>query len=364
MQICKKKFNTFIKNWKLKASIRKYQFRFRFDAGTSRGVLRTRESWFLLLEHENSITGIGECAPLKGLSIDDRSDFEDKLNKTCLMLNKGDYPSDLHLFPSLMFGLEMAQMDLKNGGERVLFTSPFTEGNASIRINGLVWMGGSDFMKQQIKEKLTKGFRCIKLKIGALNFDEELGLIKEVRKEFGPEDIEIRVDANGAFTPEEAPDKLKRLAELKLHSIEQPIRAGKWDEMASLCSQSPLPIALDEELIGVHSQEERNRLLSILKPKYIILKPGLLGGFAACKEWINIAEANKAGWWVTSALESNIGLNAIAQWTFTLGNELYQGLGTGQLFSNNFDCPLFIESGLLRYDPHGSWNLKNLWDAT
>lgn len=317
-----------------------------------------------MLEQEKSITGIGECAPLKGLSIDDRPDFEDKLNETCLLLNKGDFPTDLHLFPSIMFGLEMAQMDLKNGGERVLFTSPFTEGTDSIRINGLVWMGGLEFMKQQIKEKIAKGFRCIKLKIGALNFDEELGLIKEVRKEFGTDDIEIRVDANGAFTPKEAPYKLKRLAELKLHSIEQPIRAGQWDEMASLCSQSPLPIALDEELIGVHSPEDKKRLLSFIRPQYIILKPGLLGGFAASKEWINIAEANNAGWWVTSALESNIGLNAIAQWTFILGSELYQGLGTGQLFSNNFDSPLFIESGLLRYDPHGSWNLKNLWDAT
>jgi o-succinylbenzoate synthase len=348
----------------LKAFFRKYQLKFRFDAGTSRGVLRTRESWFLFLEQENSITGIGECAPLKGLSIDDGPGLEDKLNETCMLLNKGDIPTDLHLFPSLRFGLEMAQMDLKNGGKRVLYPSRFTEGSDSICINGLVWMGGLDFMKQQIREKIAGGFHCIKLKIGALNFDEELGLIKEVRKEFGPDDIEIRVDANGAFTTGEAPDKLKRLAELKIHSIEQPIRAGHWDEMAALCSQSPLPIALDEELIGWQSQDDKIKLLSTIRPQYIILKPGLLGGFAACNEWINMAEANNAGWWITSALESNIGLNALAQWTFTLGNELHQGLGTGQLYSNNFDSPLFIENGLLRYDPHGSWNLKNLWNAT
>jgi len=334
--------------------------KFRFDAGTSRGVLKTRDSWFLLLDEEGSINGIGECAPLKGLSLDDRPDFEDKLNEICFRINHGEEIPDLQSFPSLLFGLETARMDLKYGGKRILFPSSFVEGKASVPINGLVWMGSPDFMKRQIKEKISAGFNCIKLKIGAVDFDEELSLIRNIRSEFSPENIEIRVDANGAFHPEEAPGKLEQLAALHIHSVEQPIRPGQWDEMAALCSGSPLPVALDEELIGVHKPEDKHKLLSAIRPQYIILKPGLLGGMDACNEWISIAETYHTGWWITSALESNIGLNAIAQYTFSLGPRLPQGLGTGQLYTNNFDSPLVIYQGHLYHDPHHTWNLKNL----
>jgi L-alanine-DL-glutamate epimerase-like enolase superfamily enzyme len=239
-----------------------------------------------------------------------------------------------------------------------LFPSDFTKGKDSIPINGLIWMGDPVFMKQQIKDKLASGFSCIKLKIGAIDFDNELELIKSIRNEFDAKTIEIRVDANGAFKPNEALEKLKRLSDYNLHSIEQPIRQGQVGDMAQLCSETPLPIALDEELIGVFSVTEKQFLLQTIKPQYIILKPTLVGGFKGSQEWIALAESNQIGWWVTSALESNIGLNAIAQWTYTLESQLPQGLGTGGLFTNNIQSPLVVDSGQLVYDLKTKWNLK------
>jgi len=261
-------------------------------------------------------------------------------------------------FPSIQFGLEMAFRSLNQKSPFELFPSEFTKGKDSIPINGLIWMGDSLFMKQQIKDKLEAGFTCIKLKIGALDFDKELALLKSIRHEFDAQTIEIRVDANGAFKSREALEKLKRLSDFNLHSIEQPIKQGQHQEMAQLCSDTPLPIALDEELLGVFSVTNKQVLLQTIKPQYIILKPTLIGGFKGSQEWIDVAETSSIGWWVTSALESNIGLNAIAQWTYTLKNNLPQGLGTGGLFTNNVQAPLVVNSGRLFYDLKTKWNLK------
>ncbi len=259
----------------------------------------------------------------------------------------------------------MALIDLKNKGERILYDNNFSNGLDKIPINGLVWMGDFNFMNDQIQEKIAAGFDCIKLKIGAINFEEEITLIKKIRQEYSEEDIQIRVDANGAFKPQNALEKLKVLSELKLHSIEQPIRQKQWAEMAKLCEETPLPIALDEELIGIHSTEEKERMLNEIKPHFIILKPSLVGGFGSSEEWINIAEKNGIGFWITSALEANIGLNAIAQWTYKITQvkptrKMYQGLGTGKLFSNNIDSPLEIINGHLFYNQEEAWNLNRL----
>jgi o-succinylbenzoate synthase len=296
----------------------------------------------------------------KGLSIDDRQDFEAKLAWTCEHINLGldVLLAELIEFPSIQFGLEMAFLSVSRQNKFELFPSDFTKGKDSIPINGLIWMGDPVFMKQQIKDKLASGFSCIKLKIGAIDFDNELELIKSIRNEFDAKTIEIRVDANGAFKPNEALEKLKRLSDYNLHSIEQPIRQGQVGDMAQLCSETPLPIALDEELIGVFSVTEKQFLLQTIKPQYIILKPTLVGGFKGSQEWIALAESNQIGWWVTSALESNIGLNAIAQWTYTLESQLPQGLGTGGLFTNNIQSPLVVDSGQLVYDLKTKWNLK------
>jgi o-succinylbenzoate synthase len=346
----------------LKADFKKYTLHFNFPAGTSRGVMQQKDSWFIILTIENDKTGIGECGLLKGLSVDDRPDYEDKMREVCLEINKSQKfdLQKLVYFPSIRFGLEMAFWDLKSKTKQILFPSDFTEGKDSININGLVWMGEFEFMQKQIREKIENGFKCIKLKIGAIDFEKEMQLIKSIRKEFTEKDIEIRVDANGAFKPDEALDKLKRLAEYDLHSIEQPIKQGQWEEMSKLCETTPFPIALDEELIGVFDMTKKEALLDQIKPQYIILKPSLLGGFAASEEWIKLADERNIGWWVTSALESNIGLSAIAQWAYSLNNKLPQGLGTGQLYTNNFESPLQISNGQLHYCPTISWNLQNL----
>jgi len=347
----------------LKASFKKYTLNFNFPAGTSRGVLQQKDSWFIILSIDNLKNGIGECGLLKGLSFDDKPGYEDKIQEVCAEINttqKYDLQK-LVEFPSIRFGLEMAFLDLQSKLERILFPSNFAEGKDSININGLVWMGEFDFMLKQIREKIEKGFSCIKLKIGAIDFEKEILLIHSIRKEFSETDIEIRVDANGAFSPKEALEKLKRLAEYDLHSIEQPIKQGQWEEMAKLCEGTPLPIALDEELIGIFEKKKKEELLNQIKPQYIILKPSLVGGFAVSEEWIELAEQNNIGWWVTSALESNIGLSAISQWTYKLGNKMPQGLGTGQLYTNNFESPLIITNGQLNYLPSITWNLLNLF---
>ena len=351
----------------LKVRYQHYILKFKRPSGTSRGVLTTKESYFIFVENPQNpgVIGIGECSLLRGLSQDDREDYEEKLQEVCHQLKQVTF-SEIESFllnlidwPSIRFGVEMALRDLTMGGKRNLYKTPFTAGNP-IPINGLVWMGTADFMYEQIVAKLESGFTCIKLKIGAIDFATELDLLAQIRKEFGRNKIEIRVDANGAFAPENALEKLKFLADSNLHSIEQPIPPGRWEQMALLCEKTPLPIALDEELIGVNIPSSKQELLKIIKPQYIVLKPSLLGGFAATKEWINYAEQSNIPWWITSALESNIGLNAIAQFVSTNKISMPQGLGTGQLYTNNFSSPLEIKSGQIYYRQDAYWDLSLL----
>lgn len=341
------------------ATYQQYILNFKRPSGTSRGVMKTKETWFITIDFDGKL-GIGECGILRGLSIDDRSDYEEKLQWVCRNINLGleVLLPEIEEFPSIQFGLEMAFRSLNSDSPFHLFPSQFTLGNESIPINGLIWMGTKDFMKQQIKEKLAAGFSCIKLKIGAIDFKTELELLKSIRNEFSASDIELRVDANGAFLVEEALEKLKYLSELELHSIEQPIKQGQWTEMAKLCELTPLPIALDEELIGVFNVTNKAKLLQTIQPQYIILKPSLVGGFAGSETWIDLAEQQQTGWWITSALESNVGLNAIAQWTHTLQSNMPQGLGTGSLFTNNFDSPLRVKNGTLQYDNKYNWEFN------
>ena len=345
----------------LKASYKKHILNFKRPSGTSRGILKTKETWFVILQ-ENGKTGIGECGLLRGLSIDDRPDYEHKLKWLCNSIELGEEQlyRALTEFPSIQFGLEMAFLSLKSESPFQLFPSKFTAGTAGIDINGLIWMGDQEFMKKQISEKLNQGFGCIKMKIGALDFNLEYELLKSIRKEFSPSEIELRVDANGAFSSIDALEKLKRLSDLQLHSIEQPIKQGQWQEMAKLCVESPLPIALDEELIGVVSSEEKEKLLDTIKPQFIILKPSFIGGFRGTEEWILKAKTHQVGWWLTSALESNIGLNAISQFTFVKNSKLPQGLGTGNLYVNNISSPLEVQDGSIKYVSEKSWDLKLL----
>lgn len=343
----------------MKATYHKYNLEFKRPSGTSRGVMTTKETWFIVIE-QNGKTGVGECGILRGLSIDDRPDYETTLKWTCnnitlgleVLLNK------LIEFPSIQFGLETAFKSLESTDQFNLFPSEFTNGNDAIPINGLVWMGSEDFMRTQIKEKIEAGFDCIKLKIGAIDFQTELNILKSIRKEFSVSDIELRVDANGAFSTADALEKLKRLSEHKLHSIEQPIKPKQFEVMAKLCEETPLPIALDEELIGVFDNVEKQNVLQTIKPQYIILKPSLVGGFSGSKEWIDMAESLNINWWITSALESNVGLNAISQWTYTLKNKMPQGLGTGSLYTNNFSSPLIVKNGTLQYNLKQPWNFN------
>jgi len=344
----------------MKATFKKYTLNFRQPSGTSRGVYTTRDSWFIFLS-DGVNTGIGECAPLPDLSIDSLKQMGTKLLQVCSEIDFFcQFPEELQNWPSIHFGLETALFDLKNGGNQILFPSAFTRGEQGIPINGLIWMGKPDFMKQQIRAKLDAGFRCIKMKIGALDFDTEYELLKAIRDEFSADEITLRVDANGAFSVKSALEKLKRLSDLQIHSIEQPIVAGQGSEMAKLCQQSPIPVGLDEELIGISGQRDMQRLLKMIRPAYLILKPSLHGGFSGCEKWIEEAKKTGAGWWITSALESNIGLNAIAQWTFHLNAKGEQGLGTGQLYLNNLDSPLEIEGEQLWFRPEKGWNLDRL----
>src|SRR5690606_27966806 len=258
-------------------------------------------------------------------------------------------------FPSIQFGLEQAFLSLNSPDPFLLFPSPFTDGDRTIPINGLVWMGNEKFMHQQIEKKLAQGFKCIKMKIGAIDFEKEIALLASIRTEYGEDEIELRVDANGAFPYSRALDKLNRLAPYAIHSIEQPIKAGQVLEMKDLCERSPIPIALDEELIGIAQVTDKEELLQTINPQYIILKPSLIGGIKGSAQWISVAERLNIKWWITSALESNIGLNAIAQWTFTLQNKLPQGLGTGSLYTNNFESPLTVRDGQIGYVKSKDW---------
>ncbi len=345
----------------MKATYRKHILEFKRPSGTSRGVLRTKETWFIIITSGNK-KGIGECGILRTLSIDDRSDYEDTLQWTCQNIHLGveKLYEELVEFPSIQFGVEMAFKSLESDAPFILFPSDFTDNKDYIPINGLIWMGDKEFMKEQIKDKLNQGFDCLKMKVGAVDFEEELDLLADIRTEFSSDVIELRVDANGAFKPEEAWQKLKELSVYDLHSIEQPIKQGQIMAMSKLCKETPLPIALDEELIGIFSKTEKKDLLKTIKPQYIILKPSLIGGFRGSLEWIDLANELKIGWWITSALESNVGLNAIAQFTYTLDNTMPQGLGTGSLYTNNFDSPLIVKQGCLHYDTNVSWKIDYL----
>ncbi len=340
----------------MKANYHKYILNFKRPSGTSRGVLTQKETWFITLD-DNGKMGIGECGILRGLSIDDVPEYEEKLQWVCEHIDLGleELLKETVHFPSIQFGLEQAFRSLQSTSPFLLFPSEFTSGNAEININGLVWMGDKTFMKQQIEDKIEAGFDCIKMKIGAIDFDTELKLLQFIRNEFTAKDIEIRVDANGAFTPDKALEKLKQLSEFELHSIEQPIKQGQFEAMARLCEQTPLAIALDEELIGVFDVTKKQQLLQMIKPQYIILKPSLIGGYGGSNDWIRLAEEMNIGWWITSALESNVGLNAIAQYTYTLGNTMPQGLGTGSLYTNNIEAPLEVVRGTLQYNPKNEW---------
>lgn len=341
----------------MKAYFKKYTLDFKQASGTSRGILHTKDTYFLFIEHEGK-RGIGECGLFRGLSADDRPDYEEKLQFVCDNIIKGQewLLNEAFDLPSIQFGIEQAFLSLESDNPFELFSSSFTQGKEAIEINGLIWMGDQTFMKQQIIDKINAGFTTVKMKIGAIDFQVELDLLKFIRKEFSQKDIELRVDANGAFHPNDALEKLKRLSEYDLHSIEQPIKQGQWQEMAFLCEKTPLPIALDEELIGVFNLPDKEKLIETIKPQYIILKPSLVGGFHGSEEWINISKANEIGWWITSALESNVGLNAITQFTHKLEVTMPQGLGTGGLFTNNFDSPLFVKKGALHYNPSINWN--------
>ncbi|MGI9531592.1 o-succinylbenzoate synthase [Lutimonas sp.] len=341
----------------MEASFYKYYLDFKRPGGTSRGVLHQKETYYLLIRNGTK-TGIGECGLFRGLSCDDRPDYEDKLTWLCDNIHKN---TDLLLgelieFPSIQFGLEQALMSLKSANLFELFPSDFTLGKDQIPINGLIWMGDESFMTEQISVKLNEGFTTLKMKIGAIDFDTELKILRRIRQQFSASALELRVDANGAFSTEEAMDKLKELRVYDIHSIEQPIKAGQLESMQDLCKTSPIPIALDEELIGVVGYVEKKQLLTEIKPQYIILKPSLVGGFNGSREWIELCESMGIGWWITSALESNIGLNAIAQFTYSLKSKMLQGLGTGGLFSNNIGSPLFVKNGSLGYDPQQKWS--------
>jgi O-succinylbenzoate synthase len=345
----------------MKAAFQKYVLEFKQPAGTSRGVLKTKNTWFLIIDTGEK-KGVGEVNMFQGLSIDDRPDFEEKLQWTCDHINLPpvEMMGELQQWPSILLGYEMAIKSLQSNDPFTLFPSMFTEGQDAISINGLVWMGNPDFMMQQLEEKLASGFHCIKMKIGAIDFDAEMGLLKLIRSRFRESEITIRVDANGAFTPQNALQKLEEISKYQVHSIEQPIQQGQWQEMAQLCEQTPLAIALDEELIGLYNSAEKSQCLDTIKPQYIILKPALIGGFQSSREWINLATEKNINWWITSALESNVGLNAIAQFTYTLGNKMPQGLGTGSLYTNNIEAPLEIKKGHLWCNTSTSWNTNDL----
>lgn len=352
------------------ASVVKHVFKFNFKARTSRGLMKDKTSWFVKITDTSdpSIQGIGECGPLPGLSVDARPDFEEVLNQVVgkisalVPTNLDNVYSNIGQivpsgFPSIRMGLETAMLDLLNGGKRLIFDNSFASGKP-IPINGLIWMGDMDFMMNQINLKIAEGFDCIKLKVGGLDFDRECDTLNYLRKRYFRDNIIIRLDANGAFKPDDVLYRLEQLAKFNIQSIEQPIKAGQ-EEMEELCRKAIIPVAFDEELIGKETKQEKEELLGRLKPKFIILKPTLHGGFSGCAEWISIAESLGIGWWITSALESSIGLNAICQFTANYDITLHQGLGTGSIYSNNIPSPLQVNRGHILYSQGGdSWDVS------
>jgi o-succinylbenzoate synthase len=354
----------------MQASYTKHVLNFSFDARTSRGALREKPAYFIRIwdESQPDIQGIGECGPLPKLSPDDKPEFEQFLEEKIKSFEVQVMPaqaSEVYAWvqnfipaewPSIRFGFEIAWLDYFNGGKRKIFNSSFYEGKP-IPINGLIWMGALETMLLQITDKVDQGYDCIKIKVGSLDFEKECDILQYIRRKYYQKKLTIRLDANGAFKSHEAMEKLNELSKFDIHSIEQPIKAGE-EYMAELCAKSPIPIALDEELIGITENTARTALLDKLKPAYVILKPSLLGGFAATEAWIQLARARNTGWWITSALESNIGLNAIAQFTSLYAINTPQGLGTGQLYSNNIDSPLEVKNGFISYDTHRKFDLS------
>lgn len=341
----------------MKITIKEQVFHFRHPAGTSRGVYTERRSW-LVSASDGGTVGHGECAPLPDLSCDALPNYEEVLRGFCDEVErKGEIPYEtMRDYPSMLFGLETAMLELRGerrvvrGESPLLFDTAFSRGEVGIPINGLVWMGSYEEMLQRMEKKLEQGFRCVKLKVGAIDFDRELDLVKRIRERFSFHDVELRLDANGGFRPDEALYKLELLSQYAIHSIEQPVKAKQWALMAELCRDAPLPIALDEELIGINTPEAKRQMLRIIKPAYIVLKPSLHGGMMGCREWIDIAREEGISSWITSALESNVGLNAIAQFCSSVYGDsitMPQGLGTGQLFTDNIPMPLEIRGNQL-----------------
>lgn len=345
----------------IKAAYCKYNLIFHKQAITSREVMTSKETYFVRIwdDINPDLYGIGECAIFQGLSAESSFDYEAILANACHNINQYRY-SDYKQYSSICFGIETALNDLKNGGKRIIFHSDWCRGEKDIVINGLIWMGSFEQMYNRIIEKISSGFHCLKLKIGGIDFEKEIELIKYIRSNFSPKELELRLDANGAFTHIDALFKLDQLAQYSIHSIEQPIKTKQWEALSDICKRSPIPIALDEELIGVNNLYQKEILLQQIMPHFIILKPALCGGFSGADEWITLADNYKIQWWATSALESNIGLNAIAQWISTKRTKLPQGLGTGQLYNNNFDSPLIQERDVLHYNPILQWDIPEL----
>jgi O-succinylbenzoate synthase len=355
----------------LRASYFKKTFKFNFKARTSRGLMKDREAWFIRVWRDENPTvfGIGECGPLPGLSIDAQPDLENVIQETCEKLSSFGKPDIALLsglistdYPSIMFAFETAFLDLLNGGKRIIFSNNFVKGQR-IPINGLIWMGDMDFTMRQINIKIYDGFNCIKLKVGGLDFDRECDILNYIRKRYFREDIIIRLDANGAFKPDDVLYRLEELAKFNIHSIEQPIKPG-LAEMEELCRKTPIPIAFDEELIDKKTTPEKINLLENTKPQYIILKPTLHGGLQQCDEWIRLANERGIKWWITSALESNVGLNAIAQFTANYPITTHQGLGTGMIYEENFRSPLAVKKGEIFYGDEEAWSDDELQNRT
>jgi o-succinylbenzoate synthase len=346
------------------ASYQPYTLQFKTPVLTSRGSMQYKNGYYIAIEDKGN-KGVGECSYIEGLSIDRLDSFEQKLRETCAEIwqvadeyyENGELPAGLMRdYPALAFGLEAALLDLSNGGRHeIIAGSAFLAGKKGIPVNGLVWMGSDAFMQQQIEQKLAEGFRCIKIKVGAIGFSEECRLIEGIRKRYAPAQIEIRLDANGGFNENNVRERLHTLSQFAIHSIEQPVKPQQYLLMHRLCAENIIPIALDEELIGTWQHDIQHKLLETIRPQYIILKPSLLGGLAACDTWIKAAGKLHTGWWATSALESNVGLNAIAQWVAAKDTAMVQGLGTGSLYQNNISSPLYIQSGHLRYDAKKEW---------
>ncbi|MDQ2658235.1 MAG: o-succinylbenzoate synthase [Bacteroidota bacterium] len=353
----------------LRATFFRKVFTFNFKARTSRGLMKDKTSWFIRIESDNApgTFGLGECGPLPRLSQELDGDYEQKLSGFLDEFNRAAVRApDAFLvskivpsgYPSITFGMETALLDLANGGQRIIFDNNFTHGTP-IPINGLIWMGDLDFMMDQINKKIAEGFRCVKLKVGGLDFDRECDILGYIRRRYFKENIQIRIDANGAFKADDVLFKLEEMARYDIHSVEQPIMPG-LGEMEELCRKSPIPVAFDEELIGVRSRDEKQALLKNLKPRFIVLKPTLHGGFSGCEEWIAIAESMNIGWWITSALESSVGLNAICQFTARYNPGIPQGLGTGAIYSNNFLSPLTVRQGTIVWDTRGRWEFDGI----